>query len=337
MISRRAFVTGLGAVATTTGLAVATGCSSSPGQAPTAGPTVTSSAPVTVRHVHGSTVVPASPERVVSVGVTEQDPLLALGVVPVGVTEWYGDQPFATWPWARDELGPAQPTVLSTGDGFQLEKIAALRPDLIIGTNAGIEKSDYAKLAAIAPTVAHSGTFKSAYFEPWPVQTQLIGDAVGKPAEAAALIAEVRGRFTQAKQAHAEFAGKKAIFLQGAFYEGAAIASPAGLATDFLTDLGFDVPPEIEPFIKEGAQAYIPLERLDVLDVADVLVWGTDDAPGARDRDKNPVYQRLSAVRAGRSVDTGAELAGAIYFTSVLSLPYVVDTLVPMLAKALRA
>lgn len=168
------------------------------------------------------------------------------------------------------------------------------------------------------------------------MQTQLIGDAVGKSAEASALIADVRGRFADAKAAHPEFVGRKAIFLQGAFYEGAALASPSGLATDFLTDLGFVVPSELQPFVKEGAQAYVPLERLDVLDVADILVWGTDDAAGARDRDKNPVYQRLSAVRSGRSLDTGAELAGAIYFTSVLSLPYVVDTLVPMLAKAVQ-
>ena len=222
---------------------------------------------------------PANPARVVSVGVTEQDPLLALGVIPVGVTEWYGDQPSATWPWARDELGAAEPTVLSTEDGLQFEKIAGLKPDLIIGTNAGIEKADYAKLSAIAPTVAHAGGYPSAYFEPWSVQTQLIGDAVGKSAEATALITSVQNRFSEAKQAHPEFAGKKAIFLQGAFYEGAGIASPAGLATDFLTDLGFVVPTEIEPYIKEGAQAYIPLERLDVLDVADVLIWGTDEPP----------------------------------------------------------
>ena len=42
------------------------------------------------------------------------------------------------WPWAQDELGDAKPTVLSNADGFQFEKIAALRPDLIIGTNAGM-------------------------------------------------------------------------------------------------------------------------------------------------------------------------------------------------------
>ena len=87
--------------------------------------------------------MPAEPERVVTVGVTEHDTVLALGVLPVGVTDWYGDQPFATWPWAQDELGAAEPEVLvvrPTGSSY--ERIAALEPDLIIGTNAGLDAGD---------------------------------------------------------------------------------------------------------------------------------------------------------------------------------------------------
>ena len=44
----------------------------------------------------------------VSVGFSDQDTLLALGVVPVGIRDWYGDQPNAVWPWATDELGDAE-------------------------------------------------------------------------------------------------------------------------------------------------------------------------------------------------------------------------------------
>ena len=52
------------------------------------------------------------------VGLREQDALLALGVVPVATTEWYGKHPGAIFPWAKDELGDAKsPTVLSNTDG----------------------------------------------------------------------------------------------------------------------------------------------------------------------------------------------------------------------------
>ena len=61
--------------------------------------------PVTITHVFGETTVPERPKRVVSAGFTGQDDLLALGVVPIAVTNWFGDQPFAVWPWAQPKLG----------------------------------------------------------------------------------------------------------------------------------------------------------------------------------------------------------------------------------------
>src|SRR6476660_2079952 len=64
--------------------------------------TTASAFPVTIDHKFGSTTIESQPERVVSVGFAEHEGLLALGVEPVGVRDWYGDQPYATWPWAQD-------------------------------------------------------------------------------------------------------------------------------------------------------------------------------------------------------------------------------------------
>ena len=44
--------------------------------------------PFTVEHKYGTTTIPAAPKRVVTVGYTDQDPILALGVVPVGVGDF---------------------------------------------------------------------------------------------------------------------------------------------------------------------------------------------------------------------------------------------------------
>ncbi len=57
----------------------------------------------------GETKIPAPPKRVVSAGFTEQDDLLAVGVVPIAVTDWFGGEPFGVWPWAQPKLGAAQP------------------------------------------------------------------------------------------------------------------------------------------------------------------------------------------------------------------------------------
>jgi iron complex transport system substrate-binding protein len=292
--------------------------------------------PVTVEHDLGTTGIPAAPERIVTVGLTEQDTVLALGLTPVGVTEWYGDQPHATWPWAQDELGDAEPTVLSQTDGLQYEAIAALDPDLILGLNAGLDEESYERLSEIAPTVAHPPGAEP-YFSEWRDQVELIGRAVGRPDEATALVEDIDAAFAEAAAAHPEFAGVPAILLQNAFYDGQAIAYQEGLSTDFLTDLGFAIPAELDPFVTEadGSQAFIPLEQLSTLDAADVLIWATEKPEDRAALEAEPVYASLEEVQAGRLVFTDGLTAGAIYFASPLSLPYVLDRLVPALAGTL--
>ena len=162
--------------------ALAAACGSKPGE-------VADDGSVTVKHVFGETKIPAPPKRVVSAGLTEQDDLLAVGVIPIAVTDWFGGEPFGVWPWAQPKLGGAQPVVLNLVDGVPVEAIASLRPDLIVATNAGLDQDTYDRLTAIAPTIAQSG--QDAFFEPWKVQASAIGQAVFKHDEMQALVAAV--------------------------------------------------------------------------------------------------------------------------------------------------
>ena len=183
---------------------------------------------VTVKHMFGETKVPAPPKRVVSAGFTEQDDLLAVGVVPIAVTNWWGDQPFGVWPWALPKLGGAQPEVLSLADGIQVDRIAALKPDLIVATNAGVDQDTYKKLSEIAPTIAQSG--QDAFFEPWKNQAAAIGQAVFKFDEMAALVKGVDDKFTAAGTNNPQFSGKKVLLLEGAIVDDAVARADAGLA-----------------------------------------------------------------------------------------------------------
>ena len=157
---------------------------------------------------------------------------------------------------------------------------------------------------------------------------------MGRSAQGAELTSQVEGLFTTAAADHPELAGKKAIFLQNAVYDGSLIASPDGLGTEFLTDLGLVVPDELDEFVVDGAQAYVPVERIDVLNAADVLIWGTETDEDQTALEAVPGFSELAAVKAGRSIYTGAILAGAIYFSSPLSEPFIVTELVPQLADA---
>ena len=289
--------------------------------------------PVSVEHMYGSTTIEAAPTRVVSVGLTEQDILLELGVVPVAVTEWYGEQPSATWPWAQELLGDAEPEVLSADDGIDFEKVAALAPDLIIGTNAGMTQKDYDLLSGIAPTVT-SVTGSTAYFSSWQDQTLQVARALGREADGQALIDGVDDAYAAAAAAHPDWAGLTATFAQGGPSDGQLYVYPAGLGTDFLTDLGFTMTPGLEKYAPDsGSQALISGENVGLID-ADVIVWATEDQDMFDQLQAFSTVPNLSAVSGGHSVYTDEILAGALYFLTPLSLKYVLAELEPKLERA---
>jgi iron complex transport system substrate-binding protein len=292
---------------------------------------------VTIKHAFGETKIPGPPKRVVSAGYTDQDDLLAVGVVPVAVTNWFGDQPFGVWPWALPKLGTAQPVVLDLSNGIQIDQIAALKPDLIVATNAGLDADTYAKLTAIAPTVAQSG--QDAFFEPWKGQATTIGQAVFKDTEMSALISGVDDRFVKAgKDAEnngRSFSGKKAFLVRGTFAGDAAQITPAGWRTDFLTQMGFVIPDGIDNYIN-GSEALVPRDRAaSVLDEADVLIWTTESDEEQAALLADPTFAQLKATKTNRNVLTGKDLAGAIAFASVLSYAMVADQLPQLIAKVL--
>ncbi|WP_156748446.1 ABC transporter substrate-binding protein, partial [Mycobacterium sp. 1465703.0] len=194
-----------GAAAFSELLAACSSRSSAPGATPGS---------VTVTHLFGETVIKEPPKRVVSAGYTEQDDLLAVGVVPIAVTNWFGDQPFAVWPWAAPKLGGAQPTVLNLDNGIPVDQIAGLKPDLIVAINAGLDADTYQKLSAIAPTVAQADG--DAFFEPWKEQATTIGQAVFQADQMKSLIAGVDQKFTDIGKKNQQWTGKKTLLMHGA-------------------------------------------------------------------------------------------------------------------------
>lgn len=287
-----------------------------------------------IKHAFGTTEVKAPPTRIVSAGYTGHDYLLALGIIPIAVTEWYGGFPFATWPWATDRLGAATPEVLTLTDGLMVDKIASLKPDLILATDAGLDKDTYTQLSGIAPTIAQSGRY--AFFEPWKDQAKAIGQAVFKPSEMDAVVQGVDSRFSAAVSAHTGFKDKKVIYLQGELLDGQAIAYRSGPRTGFLASLGLTIPAELDSYAKGDQLAHIPSEQLSsVLGQADVLLWGTESDEQSAALRADPAITKLGSTLQNRSIFTTKELAGAINFSSPLSLTYVVDNLVPALARIL--
>jgi iron complex transport system substrate-binding protein len=302
------------------------------GAAPSAAATEPGALPVTIEHKYGETTIEEAPERVVVAGLREQDALLALGIVPVGTTEWYGEHPGAIFPWAEEALGDApRPEVLPFDDGIQYEKIAALRPDLILAVYSGLTQKDYDTLSKIAPTVAQPPG-QVDWGSSWQDEILITGRAVGKPKEAERLRGEAEAQLAAAAEAHPEFKGQTAAVATP--YQGIYVYGPQDARSRLLVDLGFTFPKELENVGGSEFGGQLSGERIDLLDVG-ALIWFADPGPAEKVRD-NRVYSRLKVFTEGRDIFLAEKgtLYEATSFISVLSIPLLVDELVPKLAAA---
>ncbi|MFC8824562.1 iron-siderophore ABC transporter substrate-binding protein [Streptomyces sp. NPDC057137] len=293
------------------------------------------SAKVTVKHKYGSTEVPVDPARVVTVGLTDQDALLALGKVPVGTTEWLGGFKGAIGPWAADKLGgKAAPTVLKdTGTGPQPEKIAALRPDVILALYAGLTKEQYNTLSKIAPVIAQPKEYRD-FGIPWQKQTETVGTVLGKSDEAKKLVADTEKHIEEVAAKYPQF--KTATAAVATPYEGMFVFGSQDTRPRLLQSLGFSLPDGLDKAIGDEFGANISKERTDLLDT-DALVWlMTDPAKDGPKLHKDPLYGKLAVVEEGREVlvKEPSDFGYAVSFGSLLSVPYTVDRLAPMLAAA---
>ncbi|MEU5698712.1 iron-siderophore ABC transporter substrate-binding protein [Streptomyces aurantiacus] len=291
--------------------------------------------PVTLAHKYGSTTVKSEPKRIVTVGLTDQDAVLALGKVPVGTTEWLGGYKGAIGPWATDKLGSGKvPTVLKdTGTGPQTEKIAALRPDLILAVYGGLTKDQYTTLSKFAPVVAQPKQYND-FGVPWQQQTEIIGKALGQDAEAKDLVKGVESDFATAAKDNPKFAGASAVMATP--YEGTFVFGSQDSRSRVLTDLGFKLPTDLDKVIGDKFGANISKERTDLLDT-DAIVWiVADRAKDEAKLHKNALYADLDVAKQGREVlvEEAGDYGNSVSFVSVLSLPYMLERLVPQLAAA---
>jgi iron complex transport system substrate-binding protein len=285
--------------------------------------------PVTIEHRFGETTIPDAPERVVAVGFNDQDFALALGVTPVGVRQFQAGIDITGRPWAQDALGGARPRIVGAEE-LKLEKIAALRPDLILGVYSGLTDEEYDTLSKIAPTIAQSDDYVD-FGEPWQQQAEVSSRALGREERGAEVVDDVEARFARARRAHPELEGSTFAFASastGKVY----VYGSQDLRTRFFTSLGLKVPPQLERLTKESFFAELSEEQLRLLDQDVLVLYGSP-----KDLETFPLFERMRAMREGRVIflDPAGDFANVLGFSSPLSLPYALDQGVPQLAAAL--
>ncbi|WP_031014464.1 ABC transporter substrate-binding protein [Streptomyces sp. NRRL F-5727] len=250
--------------------------------------------PRTLTHAMGTTEVKAAPKRVVVLDVGELDNVVSLGVKPVGYAPSEGDDGIPGY-LAKDAGSPKS---VGTINNLNLEAIANLQPDLILGSQ--LRAADkYDELSKIAPTV-----FSIRPGFTWKENYLLNAAALDKTAEAKTKLAAYE---TKVKQLGTDIGPNKPTISMVRYLPGKIrLYAKASFIGTILEDAGLPRPENQQ--IDELAAEISP-EKIDQAD-ADWIFTGVYGDAKATKKDAaqgNPLWKNLKAVKGGQAKDVADE------------------------------
>jgi iron complex transport system substrate-binding protein len=288
--------------------------------------------PVTVAHRYGSTTITRRPTRVVTVGLTDQDTAVVLGVMPVGVRQWFGDYPSAAWPWTQPALAEAQPAVVGDAAAIDLAAVTRLHPDLILAMSPDVTRAQYRDLSKIAPVVAQPLPGAPGSI-PWATSTRLAGRALGATAQATKAIFAAKHDFLVVHDKHPAFAKHTLVVASRDDAGTIRIYGPSDPRTRFMAQLGFQTPSWVTR--QAGDATSFTLDPADGATVrSDRIAWIATAAQEQAIK-ADPVVAAMPVTRTGRTTFLAQDappIGDALRFDTILSVRYAVDWAVPLLA-----
>lgn len=264
------------------------------------GGTAESAAAVTVAHAMGTTEVACTPKRVVTLGQGQTDSTLALGVTPVGVVKPWTDDWYDYLP---EEVEQAE--VVGTELEPDLEAIAALQPDLILGSKLRHEAL-YPQLAQIAPTV-----FSETIGVSWKENVSLWAEALCLDAKGDEILAAYEQRADDLESSLQEQGKADTEVSIVRFMPDQVRIYLTGFPGSVIRDTGLDRPKsqQVEDWEKSEQLIEISEERIPNMDGDVIFVMVSDEwyaQAGGHDVDETmsrwtstDLWQGLSAVKNG--------------------------------------
>lgn len=291
--------------------------------------------PVTIKNFFGDAVIEKAPKRVLTVSWQNQDVAIALGVQPIAISkQTYGGDAEGLLPWVKEALGDSpMPELLDETNGLDFEAIVAAKPDVILAAYSGITDTDYATLSAIAPTLAYP---TAPYATDWKETTTLIGEALGKSTEAAALIVDTESYVSDKGAEFPQLAGKTFAYMAFPTDTEINVYTPTDARVGLLAGLGLKVAPSVSEFATGSTNYFEPIskEELDTI-TSDILILLAGNEAEASSLLADPYIAAMPQVASGAvAVITGESLVMAASAPSVISIPWSMDEYVPLLAAA---
>jgi iron complex transport system substrate-binding protein len=243
----------------------------------------------TVKHAMGTTEIKGTPKRIVILTNEGTEALLAMGVKPVGaVKSWTGN------PW-YDHIAKQMEGVKAVGTESEvnLEAIASLKPDLIIGNKMRQEKV-YEQLKAIAPTV-----FSETLRGDWKQNFNFYAKAINKEAEGKKVMDKYEARIQDLKGKLGDKLNQKVSIVR--FMPGdVRMYHKDTFSGIILDELGFKRPESQDK--PDFAEQGVTKERIPAMD-GDILFYFTYDTGDGKATNaekefiNDPLFQNLQVAK----------------------------------------
>lgn len=244
--------------------------------------------PHLIRHAMGESEVPAKPLRVVTLDMGELDAALTLGIKPVGSVTIFDDGSFPAY--LGDKTAGIEP--VGTISSPNLEKIAALKPDLILSSKNRDEER-YELLSQIAPTV-----FAERLGDAWINNFLLFADALGEKEQGEAKVAAYQQRLAELNS-KLSVEGDVPVVSMVRFMKGGQVRKyhNASFIGTILTGAQLGRPES--QTLGDKVWTEVNKETLSAVD-GDVIfygIYGADDESSLADYEQDPLWQQLGAIK----------------------------------------
>lgn len=253
----------------------------------------------TIKHSMGETTIQGTPKKIVVLSNEGTEALLSMGVTPIAaVQSWTGD------PWydhISDKMIDVK--VVGTESEVNVEAIAALKPDLILGVKMRQEKI-YDQLNAIAPTV-----FAETLRGDWKENFQLWSKAINKEEKGKEVLAAYDQRIEDIKGKLGDKVNSEVSVVR--FIPGVTrILYTDSFSGVIFDQIGFKRPTAIQElfadnpedqFMREVGKELIPKMDGDILFY---FTYETGDNQGTKVEEEwtnDSLWKNLSVVKEGKA------------------------------------
>jgi len=243
-----------------------------------------------IQHALGETSVPNQPQRVIALSVPTLGDALALGVKPSASIVYFDNPP----PYLAKHLESIE--ILGKEEQPNIEKILALKPDLIIGIKHSTE-AIYNQLSQIAPTVVDDWEG----YPSWRDHFNFVAEVLGKTEEVKQVWANYHKRIDSLKTA----LGDRLQDLEISFVHICCGTIDIDLKNSFngsiLADVGVRRPPAQAVSIAGGITLLSEERLMDIDgDILFVATTGEESTQKLAALKQKPLWKNLRAVQQNR-------------------------------------